>query len=334
MLKRAGVRGFVEIHCHINRENLHRMMENRERELRFNYKFSSLLRKTGYDVTIGLVECDFNGETPTGKETEFLFDLFNNPQLDILVPPIMRVTCENYVKFLDKFIEVYRTCSFRARLAPIILHYSSADISKLFEYYMKRDEFNKTLICVDFNGGNPVSQWSLVSLVTRESQVLEKEFGEPCVRYAINIKYGKATKKQTIVPAKDLTIFAMGFNLFGTNHKIVPIMRDVGEYELRTKLLNRTDYGYYSVEVAKDFIRDTSDYEVKLSDVLEENRLAKVFNAERHGLEALEISTAIREHRLADYLKSKQRLLEDQSIFKKIRKVNESIYDGKLSRYF
>jgi len=335
ILRGRDKRGFVEIYRRIDRESLLRIMVDKSRELILNYMFSSLLRKAGDDVTIGVVECDFGGDIPNERETEVLFHISNHSQLDILVPPIMRRTpVKKYIEFLENFVEIYQACSFHSALVPVIPHYSINDISRLFEYYVKKDEFDKNFICVDFNGGNPISQFSLVSFILHETQKIEEEFKEPCARYAINLKYGKATKKQAVVPAKDLAIFTMGFNLFGSNHRMVPILDGVGDYELRTKILNRIDYGYYNIDAARASMTDMGDYEVRLRDVLRDKKLARIFNAERHALEALEISMAIRENRLVEYIESKPILVKDPFVLKRIYKVNESIPKETLLKFF
>jgi hypothetical protein len=91
----------------------------------------------------------------TTEEIETLFDILNNPRLDIIVPPIIpRLSCEDYIRFLEKYIDVYRSSSFNAVLAPLIPHYSTSDIGKLFAYYIKKDQVCKSFICVDFNSNS------------------------------------------------------------------------------------------------------------------------------------------------------------------------------------
>jgi hypothetical protein len=167
----------------------------------------------------------------------------------------------------------------------------------------------------------------------RESLQIEKEYGEPCVRYAINLKYGKATKKEPIVPAKDIVIFAMGFNIFGSNHKRIARLSGVGNYDLMTKIFNRDDYGYYNLNMVNDVIKDADHYEIKISEVLKDRELTKLYNAEKHGLEALEILSAINEGRLSHYIKSKSRILEDKSILKRIFKVNKVSSEASIEEY-
>jgi hypothetical protein len=226
-----------------------------------------LLRKArDEEITIGIIEYDAEGTSNFAtEEIETLFDILNNPRLDIIVPPIIpKLSCEDYIRFLEKYIEVYCLSSFNAVLVPLIPHYSTSDIGNLFAYYIKKDQVCKNFICVDFNGSNAISQYAFVSKIVRESLQIEKEYDEPCVRYAINLKYGKATKKEPIVPAKDIVIFAMGFHIFGSNHKRIARLSGVGNYDLMTKIFNRDDYGYYNLNMVNDVIRDADLYEIKI----------------------------------------------------------------------
>jgi hypothetical protein len=333
VLKNDAIRGLIEVYRHIDREKLHRMMTENSHAAKFGYEVSSSLRevKPDKEITIGIVEYDGKGEVPDARETSFLLDILNNPRLDVATTPILpKLTCENYIKFLDRFVEVYQSSTFLPALAPCIPHYSSLDIANLFEYYAKKDVFENNFICVDFNGSNPISQYMFVSLIVREAIMLEKDFGQPIFLHAVNLKYGKATRKQIAVPAKDLIIFTMGFNSFGANHKIVPISSAIGAYELKTKLLNRADYGYYSLNIAKNIIDDARGaYEIKLGDVLSNEKVAKFFNAERQGLEATKISEVITEHELKTYIESKTHM-RNEHILEKVRKVHENALQKRL----
>jgi uncharacterized protein YcbK (DUF882 family) len=336
ILKNRNIRGFVEIYRRITRERLLNILNDISALSKISNSINYLLRKARDDeITIGIIEYDAEGTSNfTTEEIETLFDILNNPRLDIIVPPIIpRLSCEDYIRFLEKYIDVYRSSSFNAVLVPLIPHYSTSDIGKLFAYYIKKDQVCKNFICVDFNGSNAISQYAFVSKIVRESLQIEKEYGEPCVRYAINLKYGKATKKEPIVPAKDIVIFAMGFNIFGSNHKRIARLSGVGNYDLMTKIFNRDDYGYYNLNMVNDVIRDADHYEIKISEVLKDRELTKIYNAEKHGLEALEILSAINEGRLSHYIKSKSRILEDKSILKRIFKVNKVSSEASIEEY-
>lgn len=327
------IKGLVEVYRHIDQEKIHKMISDNKEVAKFSYGLSSSLKKvdTTREVVIGILEFNSRGNIPNPEETELLLDLLNNPYFDIVASPIIpKLPFEKYTKFLDEFIKVYESSSFIPALSPCIPHYSRSDIPRLFEYYAKQDIFSKNFICVDFNGSNPISQYTFVSMIVREAIFLEREFGEPVFLHAVNLKYGKATKKQIVVPAKDLLIFTIGFNSFGANHKILPIAGAIGDYELRTKVLDRNNYGYYSLEIAGNLIKDIGTYEISLKDVLTDYKMAKLFNAERQGLEAKEISDAIRERRCKNYIESKEYIKKEGKILKKINKVHMEAMQQKL----
>jgi len=329
-----AIRGFIEVYRHLNPEKLYKMMHDNDEINDFSYMISSSLRDVDMEkeIIVGILEYNSEGKKPRFEETELLLDLLNNPRFDIVTAPIIpKLPYEKYTQFLDEFIDIYQSTSFIPILAPCIPHYSRVDILRLFEYYAKKDDFIKNFICVDFNGSNPISQYTFVSMIVREAKLLEREFGEPAFLHALNLKYGKATKKQDVVPAKDLVIYTMGFNSFGANHKILRIPEYVGNYELKTKLLNRNDYGYYSLEIVDNTIKETKLHIIKLRNVLSDGKLAKLFNAERHGLESNDIRETINEHEYKKYLESKKHIIEQKTILKKISKVQTFAMQQKLS---
>jgi len=333
ILGNALVRGLVEVYRHVDQEEIRKMMTDNSEIAKFSYGLSSSLRRvdTDKEVTIGILEFNNGGKIPRTEETELLLDILNNPYFDIAAPPIIpKLPFEKYARFLDELVAVYESSSFIPALSPCIPHYSRSDIPRLFKYYADCDVFSKNFISVDFNGSNPISQYTFVSMIVREAMFLEREFGEPVFLHAVNLKYGKATKKQIVVPAKDLLIFTLGFNSFGASHKILPITSGVGDYELKTKVLDRSSYGYYSLKNARDLIKDVGTYEVNLGDVLSDEKLAKLFNAERQGLEAKEIFTAIKEGRYKQYIKSKEFIKREDKILKKINKVYNDVMQQKL----
>jgi predicted HTH domain antitoxin len=63
-----------------------------------------LLRKArDEEITIGIIEYDAEGTSNfTTEEIETLFDILNNPRLDIIVPPIIpRLSCEELAEYND-----------------------------------------------------------------------------------------------------------------------------------------------------------------------------------------------------------------------------------------
>ncbi len=333
ILKNGTIRGLAEFYRHVDHEKLQKMMHENGELARFSYELSSSLKevKTDKEITIGILEYNSGGKIPGHQETELLLDLLNNPLLDITVPPIIpKLPCESYMTFLDEFSSIHKSSSFAPALCPCIPHYSRLDIANLFEYYTKKDSFARDFMCVDFNGGNPISQFTFVSMIVREAISIENKFGEPVFLHALNLKYGKATKKQVAVPAKDLLVFTMGFNSFGANHKILPIVPAIGSYEMRTKLLNRNDYGYYDLNIADKIIAEAQKPEIELKAVLSNEKISKLFNAERQGLETNRISQNIKEHNYKKYIESKELIKNEVEITKKIGRVHEEALQKKL----
>ncbi|MDW8034692.1 MAG: hypothetical protein RMI79_07185 [Nitrososphaerota archaeon] len=320
------IRGIIEVYRHIDRGKIHAMLTNNDEAARFSNEISlSLKEAKNNEIIMGVLECDIEGVLPTLEQTNMLLHILNNPYFDVVTPPLLsKVTCEAYMNFLDMFIEVYKSSSFRPALVPFIPHYSISSLPDLVRYYTEKDVFENNLICVDFNGSSPISQYMFVSAIVKEAVTLEREIKQPVFLHADNLKYGKATKKLAVAPAKDLVIFTMGFNSFGSSHKRIAISSGIGNYELKTKLLNRDDYGYYSLEKVRNVIKESQNYYVCVEDVLTNQKMARVFNAERQGLEAYELYEKIRAHELKRYVFSKSQIAKEPLILKKVNKVQET----------
>ena len=324
ILQNEALRGLVEVYRRLDPNKVHKILNDNVAAARFSVEISFSIREVKEDeIILGLFEYDAQGKMPTLDHTNMLLHILNNPHFDaVAVPFIPKLPCEDYIQFLESFIEVYKSSSFRPALAPFIPHYSISSVPALFSFYAKKDIFENNLICVDFNGSNPISQYMFVSAIVKEAIKLEKETDQTVFLHAVNLKYGKATKRLEVVPAKDLVIFTMGFNSFGSNHKRVAILNDVGVHELKTKLLNRDDYGYYSLEAVRNRMEDTQRYQIRMNDVVNNKKLAKLFNAERQGLESVKISEEIKERELKRYLLSKRQIANEQLIWKRISKVH------------
>lgn len=328
------LKSIVEVYRVLNRNKLFRMWEDKAEESRFSYGIERPLRPVDVNraIILGIIEYNTGGKRPGQLETEFLADLLNNPLFDLVAPPIVpKLPLKDYAEFIGAFLEVIESSRFLPLVVPYIPNYATRDVVKLFDYYAGEDRLAREFICVEFNGGNPISQYSRVSLVVRKALALERELGTPVVLHALNLKYGKATRASSVVPAKDLLIFAMGFDSFGWSHKRIPIQAGVGRYELAGKLLNRSDYGYYSLDIAKEHIEELPGrYRFTLEDVFRNRELVKLYNAERQALEAEVIKTKVSEGELGDYLASKQRVLEAR-LLDKVRKLQGAVRQVELA---
>ena|GEM_PF-1063676 len=327
-------RGLVEVYRILRRDKLLSMWQNRAEEAQFSYGITRSLLPVDPNAVIilGLIEYNTGGMPPTQVEVEYLVHLLNYPLFDMVVPPIIpKLPLNGYVGFIKAFLDVVETTRFMPAVVPYIPHYATKDVMKIFDYYAREERLAKEFICVEFNGGNPISQYARVSLVVRKALALERELGTPVVLHALNLKYGKATRASSVVPAKDLLVFAMGFDSFGWSHKRIPIQAGVGRYELAAKLLNRADYGYYSLNIAKEHIKEPPGrYRFTLGGVLRNRELARLYNAERQVLEAEAIRTKVSEGELGDYLASKRRVVEAR-LLDRVRKLQGAVRQAELA---
>jgi len=331
-LRNSALHGFVEVFRRLKPDKIRVATSRRAVEAELGYQVSSALRGVkDEEIVLGIIEYRAEG-LPEREEVEFLADLLNHRRFDLVVPPIIpKLPPNEYMSFLDSFVDACETTTLHPSLVPYIPHYSRIVIRSVLDYYMNKDVFEKNFICVDFNGSNPISQYTFVSMIIREARRMERELDEPVFLHALNLKYGKATKKQTVVPAKDLLVFSLGFDCFGPNHKQVFIPEGLGrEYEPKTKLLNRKDYGYYSLSIFPQDV-DEEGYEVKLRDVQKDGKLARLFNAERQGLETGVIRQIIKEDGYMQYLNSKDVIKQNEKILKVIRKVQNDVTQRTLA---
>ena len=106
ILENRNIRGFVEIYRRITRERLLNILNDISGLSKISNSINYLLRKTRDEITIGIIEYYAEGTSNfTSEEIETLFDILNNPRLDIIVPPIIpRLSCEDYIRFLEKYL--------------------------------------------------------------------------------------------------------------------------------------------------------------------------------------------------------------------------------------
>ncbi len=328
-LKDQSVRGLVEIYKRVSGNKLKKMIRSNKELHRFEYDMNFSLKNVNEDeISVVVMELSVKGKPHTDKEVELIVDLLNNPRFDIVVVPILpKVKLMNYLGFLKNFLEARASTTFFPALVPAVPHYSIRDINLLFEE-LPKFSLDLGFIAVDFNGGNPISQYSFVSHVVRRANLLSREVNKPVFLYALNLKHGKATKRQEVIPAKELLVFAMGFDAFGTNHKGVIISRDYGVEGVKSRVLNREDYGYYTIELAGDRIKERDGYEIELSQVLSDPKFVKLYNAERQAREVGQISLKIKEKEYERYIRTKRLIKED--LLKKISKVQERVAQSLL----
>lgn len=256
---------------------------------------------------------------PTEAETEYLCGLLNHPFNDIWVPPVVPdLSGRDYLPYLEHFYEYVNT-NHRVGVAGLIPHVSSLDIRRIAEIYVKR---GLNYFVMDFAGKNPFAMYGNIVQTREILRGIERQTGLPCFLHGINVPFYRGFWEDKILLARDILLFGLGFDCFGSNHIYRPRFLTPEEKEKlkakprRYRLFNRKDYGYYRDDVikAKDFEETEStyltvqDFRPNLEKALK-GAYETLFNVERHGLEADEIRTKLIEgESLRKHLGSKLQL--------------------------
>ena len=254
---------------------------------------------------------------PTSHETEYLAGMLNHPLNDIWVPPIIpQLPGKSYVTYLKDFFEQVNTYQ-KIAYAGLIPHIARLEIRQLADFYL-RTAVN--YFVMDFAGRHPLDLVGNINQVMRMVNQIEHEHGVTCFLHAANVPMTRAHWNTPVVPAKDILLFELGFNCFGSSHiprrlpAEVAQMLQARKAPPRLRLFSRKDYAYFTNDVkdleqklqetgtvAVDFNRLRSTRDPKIA-----SELGKCFNVERHGLEANEIRTKlIEKESVAEYIQKK-----------------------------
>jgi hypothetical protein len=173
---------------------------------------------------------------------------------------------------------------------------------------------------MDFAGRHPLDLVGNINQVMRMVNQIEQEHDVTCFLHAVNVPMTRAHWNTLAVPAKDILLFELGFNCFGSSHiprrlpAEVSQMLQARKTPPRLRLFSRKDYAYF-VDDAKGLeqrLEETGPVAVDLNrlrsarDPKITSELGKCFNAERHGLEANEVRTKlIEKESVAEYIQKK-----------------------------
>jgi hypothetical protein len=308
-----------ELYKSITSEALDKINGDIEKQQQFTASLENAIQRSPNPNALNLVFFSFSdpdGRIPTGRETEYLFDLLNMLNADVLVPPIIRgASGQTYLEFLDQFFTVYRTLNHRPVMG-LIPYASYRELDPIMQFYEKQDV---SLYAMDLHGRHPLRLAANISRVLRSLLKSEAESDIPHYLHGLNVGQGRALPNQPVKPAKDILAFEMGFDSFGPVHIPPKLTPDLYSRLDRLKkppvrLFNREDYGYHvanktildrfpaetmsSVDVAS--LRRTKDYEVL-------RRLVRAFNAGCQVYEAEAVRTRIANgDALEPYLGSKE----------------------------
>ena len=316
------IRGINELPRRITRQTLEEIDSDRDKQEEF---YSDLGRRFGALDTSGeltmFIFTYTNGDakerrpnsTPSETEIEYLCGLLNHYLNDIWVPPIVPdLKGASYIPYLKSF---YKRAESNGRVpfAGLIPFVSSLEVRQLEGLFM---EYGINYFVMDFAGKNPFAMHGSINQVSQMVRMIERETGSPCFLHAINVPFTRSLWKNEVIPARDILLFEMGFNCFGSSHIPRLIPRELAE-SMKTstrhyRLFNRRDYGYYRDDRINplDF-QESETTQVSLSDFIpgmvwkETAEIEKLFNVERQGMEADTIRTkliegeSLRRHLLA-----------------------------------
>jgi len=328
VIRNRSVRGMNEVVCELNENILNGIDNDKERLLEFIRRLQAGFAHVDRDNEISFFLFFFNsqGKRPTDSQIDYLANLVTgSPYNDIIVPPIIRgISGEDYVEYLRLFMESLETYVSNPRIMGSIPHIAHIELPDICRFYMKN---NVTFFALDMDGKNPLDMFPNVNEVYRTMRLIEeKELSgeECCYLHGINIRRPRGLVKKNFAPARDILVFEMGFNSFGSSHLKPKLKADLWQKILASNVawvFNRGDYGYYPT-TSPDIrsIPKEVDPVFSLGEVLsssQRNKDAKMFNVERQGLEASTIQKCIAENELPKYLDGKLRASES---LKQIRK--------------
>ena len=254
---------------------------------------------------------------PGSAETEYLCGLLNHPLNDLWIPPIVpELSGRAYIPYLQDFYKEAESYP-KAAVAGLIPRLASIEIRQLANFYI---QLGLNYFVMDFAGKNPLDVGN-INPVTQMVAKIERETGTYCFLHGINVPLTKSRWNRPVVPAKDILVFGMGFDCFGTSH-IRPRWPDEIADKINSsmrpfRLFCRRDYAYYRGDThgLRLMVEEESQPLISFDDVAGETTgrkigvMEKLFNVERHGLEASSIrQTILRGESVGGYLQSKSKL--------------------------
>ena len=323
-----AITGIIEMPREIDKEQLEDIDSDRDKQESFSrnirYRFSNI--DTATDITVFIYRYT-NSEggrnrQPSRTETEYLCGLLNHPYNDIWIPPIVPdLNGQSYLPYLKDFYDEAESYP-RAATAALIPHVSRLEIRLLRKLYTERQ---LRYFVMDFAGKNPLDLALPIGEVLKLVDYVERETGNVCFLHGINVPLTRAHWSDPVVPAKDIVLYGLGFNCFGTSHVHHPlpseIVRKLKSTTRPYRLFNRNDYGYYRNDTRdlKELLREPTPTIISaehFTDGMKGTKIGeteKLFNVERHGLEASTIRTKlIQRENIGKYIQGKSQITEIQ----------------------
>lgn len=346
------IRGINEVYKNLDREKLFTMSHDNGEQKRFVTSIRNEIEKANLSGDVNLLIFNYDNRTveekknkekhtkiPSPSEIEYLCDLLNAPFNDFIVPPLLPYTTgTEYLQFLEMFFDAIP--SYRSRRMMGLI---PGDLHRI-EYYPIVKLYDKKGIrffVMDLHGGTPDTHYADINLVQRMLTDIEENSEENCYLQGLNVKYGRPLSSKAIAPAKDILSFYYGFDSFGSSHIGLRLPRDLYSKSSPPRpfrLFNRKDYGYYRGDLTglgvfsfeQDAVYQIDDFYGYARKRLRD--MAKVFNAERQGIEAhLLRQNLSKGESITKYVRGKKQITKD--LLKSILILKENIFGG-LRRFF
>jgi len=340
LIKNPQIRGVNEIPRRITKDQILDIDSDEGKQERFYSDIGSRFRSVNSADEVNMfIFSYFNGpklrdkpkvrgpnRTPSRTETEYLVGLLEHRLFnDIWVPPIINgLKGSEYVPYLQDFYDIAKRRN--AAVAGLIPRFGRQEIRQLVNVFIE-NEIN--YLVMDFDNRNPLALVGNINLTMAIKDALEERSGRPCFVHGVNVPFYRGLWQDEVLPARDIILFGMGFDCFGSSHVFRPWhpmdkekLEHIKNEPKRFRLFNRQDYGYHRDDTikAKDF-EESIDVSVTVSMVQEmaakrhpiqrqaTRALESAFNAERHGLEAEEIRRKlVAGQRLSKHLAEKPHL--------------------------
>jgi len=320
-----AITGINELPREINKSKLEDIDSDKEKQLAFyrdiRYRFSGVDENnvTVFILTYSNREKNGRNREPSAIETEYLCGLLNHPLNDIWVPPIVpQLKGLSYVSYLKEFYNQARSYP-KIALTGLIPHIARLEIRHLRDLFLKE---GVNYFVMDFDGKNPLDMVGNINQAVGIIDYIERETGNPCFLHGINVPITKGRWSKQAIPAKDILLFEMGFNCFGSNHvkrQLPPeIVQKMGLTTKRPfRVFSRKDYLYYRDDThgLRDIVSEERPTAISLNDFSQGltwgqiGLMEKLFSVERHGIEADVLRTKLIEREsVASYIQSKSKV--------------------------
>lgn len=276
------------------------------------------------EISLFVFFFDGGGRVPTDQQVDYLANLVTgSPYNDIVTPPILLgVSGNEYAAYLAKFFERLRSYMDSANVMGSIPHIAHIELQPILQFYIDNDV---RLFALDLEGKDPIEMYPNVNNVFRAMRSIERNLSdeECCYLHGVNMKRPRGIEKKQVTPAKDILVYEMGFNSFGSSHLRMKFSPNLPPLKNMAWILNRSDYGYYVTSSPQIHeITHEPNVTIRLTDVLADRtasirQKAKMFNVEQQGLEARTIQNRIQSGELDAYLRDKAQVEDNLKRIKK-----------------